>query len=137
MTTLIDTLWSRPDNDERMPTVRRFASVAVMTALMLSLAAQCLVAQDMTASQMACCAGTAHDCEGAGALEADCCQSERAQQAQVVEYAQQVVMPLTLTTAATTALLRQPDVAATIHPVTAPLAAPSPPKYVLLAAFLI
>ena len=120
-----------------MPKVRQFASFALTTALMLSLGAQCLVGQEMTPAQMACCAGTDHDCGGSETLQADCCQSERAEQAQVVEYVQQVVAPVAVLTSTTAAFTRPPAAHRSVHLDTTPLSSPPPLKYVLLATFLI
>ena len=120
-----------------MPRVRRLASVALMTALVLSLAAQCLVGQEMTSAQMACCAGSDHDCQGSEAVQADCCQSERTYQAQFVQYVPQVVAPLAVLTSATAGFTRPPNAHAVLHVDTTPLNAASTPKYVLLAIFLI
>lgn len=120
-----------------MAKVRGLASFALMTALVLSLAAQCLVGQDMTTAQMACCAGTDHDCQGAEALEADCCQAEGAEQAQLVEYVQQIAAPLPVLTSATAAFIRPPVARRVFDLHSTPQQASPPPKYVLLATFLI
>jgi hypothetical protein len=117
--------------------VRRLASFALMTAIVLSHAAQCLIGQEMTMAQMACCAGTDHDCEGTEAFQADCCPSERAEQVQLAQYLQQVVAPLAVLTSATAAFLRPPVTRAAFHVTATPLNAAPPPKYVLLATFLI
>lgn len=117
--------------------VRRSTSLALMTAFVLSLGAQCLVGQEMTTAQMACCAATDHDCGTAAATE-DCCQSERAEQDQLLTQAQQLVPPVALITSTIPALAPPPNTYASAFDVnTTELKAASPPKYVLLASFLI
>lgn len=107
-----------------------------MMALMLSLGAQCLVGQEMTTAQMACCAATDHDCEGPGAVQ-ECCQSERAEQAQLVKQTPQIVPPVVLLTRVAAALVRPPCTRSAFEVRTTPLKGSSPPTYVLLATFLI
>ncbi len=108
-----------------------------MMALVLSLGAQCVVGQEMGTAQMACCVATDHDCQGAAASE-DCCQSERAEQEQLVKQIQQLVPPLAVATSTIPALVRLPDMHVGFYVVsTTELKAASPPKYVLLASFLI
>ncbi|MBI2829258.1 MAG: hypothetical protein HYX77_08320 [Acidobacteria bacterium] len=119
-----------------MPKVRS-TGVALVMALMLSLGAECLVGQEMAAAQMACCADTDHDC-GAAATTEDCCQSERADQDRLVNQAQQPVPPLVLVASTIPALVLPPNTYASAFGVnTTELKAASPPKYVLLASFLI
>jgi hypothetical protein len=120
-----------------MPRTRRLASWALVTAIVLSIGTQCLVGQEVTPAQMACCANTDHDCQSSTAVQADCCQGERVEQGQLVAYAQQVVAPLVIVTSATAALARPPDARAAFHVDTTPLRTAPPPKYVLLATFLI
>jgi hypothetical protein len=119
-----------------MPQARRSASLVLMMALMLSLGAQCLVGQAMTTAQMACCAGTDHDCDGMGARQ-DCCPSERAEQAQLVKQTLQVMPPVAVLTSAMAALVRPPQTHSAFDLRTTPLKGSSPPKYILLATFLI
>ena len=121
-----------------MPKVRRSTGVALMMALVLSLGAQCLVGQDMTTAQMAwCCATTDHDCQGAAAAE-ECCQSERAEQDQLLQQSRQLVPPLAVVTSTLPALVPPLDTYVSVFDVdTTELKAASPPKYVLLASFLI
>lgn len=116
--------------------LRRSAAFGLMAALMLSIGAQCLVGQDMTMAQMACCAGTKHDCGGA-AVAQDCCQSERAEQVQLVKQSLQVAPPVAVLSHATVALVRPRDTRSVFEIDTTPLQRSSPPKYVLLATFLI
>lgn len=108
-----------------------------MTAFALSLGAQCVVGQEMRTAQMACCVATDHDCQGAAASE-DCCQSERAEQEQLVEQIQQLVPPPAVVMSTISALVRLPDTHFGFYVVsTTELKAASPPKYVLLGSFLI
>ena len=124
------------ENVRAVSHVRRSTALVLMTALALSVAAQCLVGQEMTAAQMACCAGTDHDCNSV--VTADCCRSEQADREQFVTAIQQLVSPPALASTAIAALVwpRSPERAASGHDATE-LQAPSPPKYVLLASFLI
>ncbi|MBI4263811.1 MAG: hypothetical protein HY657_05525 [Acidobacteria bacterium] len=120
-----------------MSKVRRSTGVPLMMALVLSLGAQCLVGQDMTTAQMACCAATDHDCGAAAATE-DCCQSERAEQDQLLTQAQHLVPPVALIASTIPALVPPLNTYASAFDVnTTELRAASPPKYVLLASFLI
>lgn len=54
-----------------MSRFRPLIGALLVCALVVSVGADCLVGQDMTADQMACCAGTDHDCESVGSE--DCC----------------------------------------------------------------
>jgi hypothetical protein len=121
-----------------VPKVRRSLSVALMMALVVSIGAQCVVGDEMTATQMACCVGTDHDC-GTAAAAPDCCQSEGAATEPLAAHIQQVVFPPAALISAVADLTAPPDTASAhgfdIDRV--PLIAASPPKYVLLAAFLI
>lgn len=121
-----------------VPKVRRSIGVALMMALVLSIGVQCVVGQEMTTAQMACCVGTDHDCGSAAAAE-DCCQSERAGQEQLLNKVQiqQLVPPLAFVTSAVPALTRPAETHVAFHVNTTELKGASPPKYVLLAAFLI
>lgn len=119
-----------------MAMMRRLASVTLVTVMALSLAAQCLVGQEMTTAQMACCAGTEHDCGGAAVTE-DCCQTERAEQAQLVNQLLQVAPPVAVLSHASFALVRPPEMRSAFELEAMPVKASSPPKYVLLATFLI
>lgn len=118
--------------------VRRSIGVALMMALVLSIGVQCVVGQEMTTAQMACCVGTDHDC-GSAAADAECCQSERAEHSQLFSKVQieQLVPPLALITSAVPALTRPAETHVAFHINTTELKGTSPPKYVLLAAFLI
>lgn len=107
-----------------------------MTAFVLSVGAQCLVGQEMTTAQMACCAATDHDCGAAAATE-DCCQSERAQQEQLLTQAQHLVPPLALVSSTIPALVPLLNTYTFTFVDTTALKAASPPKYILLASFLI
>lgn len=115
---------------------RRSTSLALMTAFVLSLGAQCLVGQEMTTAQMACCAATDHDCGAAAATE-DCCQGERAEQDQLLTQAQHLVPPVALITSTIPALVPTDTYTSAFDVNTTELKAASPPKYVLLASFLI
>jgi len=122
---------------QRMPRVRWSTSLVLMIAFVLSLGAQCLVGQEMTTAQMACCAATDHDCGAAAAAE-DCCQSERGDQALLLQQPQRPVAPLTLVTSTIPAPDAPPDTYASAFDVNSTvLKAASPPRYVLLASFLI
>lgn len=116
--------------------LRRSAALGLMAALMLSIGAQCLVGQEMTTAQMVCCAGTEHDC-GDAAVAQECCESERAEQAQLVTESLQVAPPVAVLSHAIVALVRPPDTRSALAIETTPLQASSPPKYLLLATFLI
>ena len=84
---------------------------------------------------MACCVATDHDCQRAAE---DCCQSERAEQEQLVKQIQQLVPPLAVVTSTIPALVHLPDTHFGFYVVsTTELKAASPPKYLLLASFLI
>ncbi|MEZ5318164.1 MAG: hypothetical protein R2752_12245 [Vicinamibacterales bacterium] len=61
-----------------MSTVRPWVGAALTVAFVVSIGARCLVGQDMTAAQMACCVGTDHECQSVGAE--DCCVGSDAQQ---------------------------------------------------------
>lgn len=124
------------ENDKAVSNVRRSTAFALMAALMLSIGAQCLAAQEMTSSQMACCADSVVDCDRAAVLQ-DCCESERAEQAQLLIPFHQVVQPVAVLTSATAALLRPPVARSRIDIASAPVNASSRPKHVLLATFLI
>jgi hypothetical protein len=119
-------------------TVRRSIGVALMMALVVSVGAQCVVGGEMTTTQMACCVGTNHDC-GTAAAAPDCCQSEGAAREQLAAHIPQVVFPPAPLVSAV-AGLATPPATASAHGFDidrVPLIAASPPKYVLLAAFLI
>lgn len=60
-----------------MLVLRRSIGAVLTLAFVVSIGAQCLIGQDMTAIQMACCAGTDHDCQSVGAE--DCCVGSDAQ----------------------------------------------------------
>lgn len=121
-----------------VPKVRRSIGVALMMALVMSIGAQCVIGGEMTTAQMACCVGTDHDC-GTAAAAPDCCQSEVAAREQLAAHVQQVVFPPAPLTGAVADLTTPPDTAS-VHGFEidrVPLIAASPPKYVLLATFLI
>lgn len=121
-----------------MPRARWSASVVLMMAFMVSLGAQCLVGQKMTAAQMACCVGSNHDCNGTGAVQ-DCCKTERAEQLQLAKRSAQIVPPVAVLTSTTIALIGplQARSRSAFEVGTTPLKGSFPPKYVLLATFLI
>ena len=125
-----------PENGRAVLKLRRSAALGLMAALMLSIGAQCLVGQEMTTAQMACCVGTEHDC-GDAAVAQECCESERAEQAQLVNQFLQVAPPVAVLSHATFALVRPPDTRSAFELETTPLKGSSPPKYLLLATFLI
>lgn len=125
------------ENGRAVLKLRRSAALGLIAALMLSIGAKCLVGQKMTTAQMVCCAGTEHDC-GDAAVAQECCESERAEQAQlVVKQAPQVMPPVAVPTTVTAALVRPPQTRSALEVRTTPLKGSSPPKYVLLATFLI
>jgi hypothetical protein len=117
---------------------RQPIGVILMMALLVSIGAQCVLGNEMTATQMACCVGTDHDC-GTATAAAECCQSETAAAEQLVAKLQQVVFPLAPITGVPAMLLAPPDA----HAVRGfdvdriGTTAESPPTYVLLATFLI
>jgi hypothetical protein len=117
--------------------VRQCVGVALMMAFMLSIGLQCVVGQEMTTAQMACCAGTDHDCGTAAAPE--CCQSDGVAQELLAALVKQVVFPPALVSSTVADLASPPDTdaASGFDTDRAPLIAASPPKYVLLASFLI
>ena len=125
-----------PENGRAVLKLRRSAALGLMAALMLSIGAQCLVGQDMTTAQMACCAGTEHDC-GHAAVAQECCESERAEQERVVKQIHQPAPPLAIVTSAILPLIRLSDTYSAVVVDTTTLKATSPPKYVILASFLI
>ena len=106
-----------------------------MTAFVLSLGAQCVVGQEMTTAQMACCEGTDHDCQRAGAAE-DCCPNEGAEQ-QLVKQVPPLVPPPAVIKCTIPALVSPTDTYSASDVDGSRLKAVSPPKYVLLASFLI
>ena len=118
--------------------LRRSAALALVAALMVSIGAQCLVGHEMmTTAQMLCCAGTDHDCGGA-AVAQDCCQSEQAEQDQLVSHIQQLVSRPALAPISIAAFVPPLDTYSPgFNQGTTELHAASPPKYVLLASFLI
>lgn len=119
-----------------MLSVRRLICAPVTTALVLSLGAQCLAWQDMSAAQMACCAAIEHDCHAAAAAQ-DCCQTERGDQPQAAKQIQQLARPAAILTNTIPGLVRAPDLHSAFGMASVPLTTASPPKYVLLASFLI
>lgn len=122
-----------------MPRVRQSIGVALMMALVLSIGAQCVVGQEMTTAQMACCAGTDHDC-GTAAAAPECCQNDGAAQgALAAALVQPVVFPPDLVSSVVVDFATPPDThaASGINVDRPPSIAASPPKYVLLASFLI
>lgn len=123
--------------EARMSRARGIVSTAVVAALMLSLGAQCLIGQEPTAAQMACCAGTDHDCPGEETVEATCCASEHAEQPKVPVYLKQVVPLPAVVSSPIVGHTHPPEARSAIHVESTPLKAESPPKYVLLASFLI
>ena len=108
-----------------MAKVRRLASFALVTAVVLSLATQCLVGQEMTTAQMACCAATDHDC-GQAAVAADCCDTERAEQERVVTQIHQPAPPVATVTSAILPLVRLADTYSAVVVDTTTLKATSP-----------
>ncbi|MBI4486448.1 MAG: hypothetical protein HY655_10595 [Acidobacteria bacterium] len=114
---------------------RRSAAVILMAALMPSIGVQCVAGQYTPAAQMACCTGAKHDCDGSAAV-ADCCQTDRAQQAQPFKKADPVLPPLVAIASHVPALIRPAPTSVRADD-RVPLTAVSPPKYVLLASFLI
>lgn len=60
-----------------MSAYRPWIGALLTLALVTSIGAQCLIGQDITAAQMACCAGTDHDCQSVDAE--DCCVGSDAQ----------------------------------------------------------
>lgn len=60
-----------------MLALRRWIGAILTLAFVVTIGAQCLIGQNMTAAQMACCAGTDHDCQSVGAE--DCCVGSDAQ----------------------------------------------------------
>lgn len=121
-----------------MPRARHFTSIVLIAGILLSVGAQCLLGMEMTAAEMPCCAGTEHDCHDAQAVQADCCQTEQAEQPQLLGRLQQLIAPLAVLTTATGAPLRAPEIIAWRFDVdTSPPRTSAQPKYVLLATFLI
>lgn len=118
--------------------MRQSVGVALMMAFMLSIGLQCVVGQEMTTAQMACCAGTDHDC-GTAAAAPECCQSDGVAQELLAALVKQVVFPPALVSSPVADLASPPDTdaASGFDIDRAPLIAASPPKYVLLASFLI
>ncbi|MGE3511873.1 MAG: hypothetical protein AB7N65_23650 [Vicinamibacterales bacterium] len=120
-----------------MSRMRRALSAFLLIALVVSLGAECFVSDEMNAAQMACCAAMGHDCEAAGPIE-DCCRSEGGDQPQLVAKAQQPLTPPALV-----ASLPELDVPiktqtfVSLDIESTRLVADSPPKYILLATFLI
>lgn len=115
---------------------RRVAALGMVAALMVSIGAQCLVAHEqMTTEPMLCCAGIHHDC--GAAIGQDCCESERAAHDQLLNQIQRIHPPVALLTGATAVLFRPPDAHHRFDIETTPLKASPPPRYVLLATFLI
>ena len=117
--------------------MRRAFTAILLIALGVSLGAECFVSDEMTPEQMACCAAMNHDCETAGPTE-DCCRSEAGDQPQLVAKAQHSITPPALVGS-----LLDLDVPIETHTFVSldiestRLVADSPPKYVLLATFLI
>jgi hypothetical protein len=118
--------------------VRRSIDVALMMAFVVSIGAQCVVGDEMTATQMACCAGTDHDC-GTAAAAPECCQTEVAAKEQLAAKIQQVVFPPAPISRAVADFVAPPDIhsARGFDIDRVPLVSESPPTYVLLATFLI
>jgi hypothetical protein len=114
----------------------RVTALVLTMAMMLSAGAQCLAAGDMSTGQMACCAGSEHECRDDQALEMACCDAERAEQPQLLDRIHKTsaiaVLPVM-----TAAFARVPEPRPRAELTATPLPAPSQPKYVLLATFLI
>jgi len=117
--------------------MRRAFTAFLLIALVVSVGVECFVSDDMNAAQMACCAAMSHDCEAAGPTE-DCCRTEGGDQPQLVAKAQQSITPPALVGS-----LPELDVPIETHTSVSldiestRLVADSPPKYILLATFLI
>jgi len=119
-----------------MPSVRRVTGAALVAALVFSIGTQCLAGLEMTGPQMACCARMSHDCHAAVDAQ-DCCQTERAEIAQLAVHVQQAPSPPVPIASAVPALDRQIDDRSATRVDAAPLRGAPPPRYVLLASFLI
>lgn len=73
-------------------TTRPVAWVLVL-ALGVVLSAECVIGEDMTAAEHACCAAMDHDCESAGAQQdQDCCTTDTGTKLQVAS-AKQILVP--------------------------------------------
>jgi hypothetical protein len=109
-------------------------------ALGVSLWAGCGLGPEVTQAQMACCAGTDHDCQSARA-DRECCRTHAADHTQMAATVKQQVLAPVLSSAL--ALLATPAppasamLAATDVSSRARLKASPPPKYLLNSAFLI
>jgi hypothetical protein len=71
-------------------TMRPLAWVLVL-ALGVVLSAECVIGEEMTAAEHACCTAMAHDCESAGAQQ-DCCTTDDGAKPQLAS-AKQILVP--------------------------------------------
>jgi len=86
---------------------RRWIGALLTMALVVSIGTDCLVGQDMSAEQMACCSGTDHDCE-ARSLTADCCVSQDAPAQGSVDRTQSLAFPQLVSAPALAAFISLP-----------------------------
>jgi hypothetical protein len=113
----------------------RLAGVVSVMVLVLSLGVECLAGPPLARAQMPCCSGGAHDC-GAALTSANCCRSERAEPAQVSKPPSPPAAA-TACVSAMAALVRPEDARPQFDIDGIPPNGSSPPKYILLATFLI
>lgn len=110
-------------------------TVALMLALALSLGVECLAGPQVPRAQMPCCSSGAHDC-GAMLTGDNCCRSERTEGAQVAKPPAPPVA-VTVLTNTLAALARPRNARAPFDLDANPPDGSPPPKYILLATFLI
>ena len=121
-----------------MSFARQSTGVALVTALLVSLGAQCLIADEATATRMPCCASAEHDCHSPAVAQA-CCEIEPLDEAQVVPpYVQPLAAPVILHPSSTIpALTSSATTPRGIVIDATDIKGASPPTYVLLNTFLI
>jgi hypothetical protein len=117
---------------QQMPRVRRSIVVTLMAAIVLSIGAQCLAAED--AAEMPCCAEAGHDCHPA-ITSHDCCQLEQGGPQAPPGHLREAISPLALVPGHPVRDVRPSVFVVRVETTIAP--AVSPPKYLLLGSFLI